>query len=223
MALNNTVNNILSKMHNQSIASDKGSYGEEAVFAICESIYQECSGSLIHSYTYKTVPSLSGNIKRSGNDLYVENTGSLTEIDIMLITPFKIFPIEVKAYKANTITLTNDKISGCSFTDKSPVHQNEMHMRHLYPQIYTAVPNGMTEYIIPIVVFADKTKVIDNRTVDNKNYIKVTILNQLNTLIREHNKPYNNTLLDVASIEMKLRGTMLKNEKFLPYIPKKKK
>jgi hypothetical protein len=219
LSLSKTVNNILNKMHSQKVASDKGSYGEEAVFSICEDLYQRRGGILIHSYSYKTERELAGNIKREGSSLYVENTGSFTEIDILLITPYKIYPIEVKAYKAKQITLTNDKIVGCSADSKSPVHQNEMHMRHLYPKIFTSLPDGQCyEYIVPIVVFADETLVVDSRSADQREYMKVTILNQFRQLLEAYDKPHNNTLLDVKSLEIKLRSAMTSYEKFLPYI-----
>lgn len=221
MSLSSTVNGILDKMHSQSVASDKGSYGEQAVFSICEDIYQRKGGILIHSYEYRVEKELAGNIKRDGGRFYVENLGTVTEIDVLLVTPYRMYPIEVKAYKANKITLTNDKISGCASTGKSPEHQNEMHCRHLYPKVFMSLPNGMTEFITPIVVFADQAIVADMRSQDRKDYIKVTILNQLRQLLEELDKPYNNTLLDLPSIELKLRSAMTSSEKFLPYIKNK--
>lgn len=220
MALSNTVNSILNKMHSQKVASDKGSYGEQAVFSICEDLYQRRGGILIHSYTYKTVPELAGNIKREGNSFYIENLGTHTEIDILLVTKYKMYPIEVKAYKANKINLTNSKIEGCASTSKSPEHQNEMHCRHLYPQIFMSLPNGSTDYIVPIVVFVDQATVSDSRTQDHKDYIKVTILNKLRQLLEENDKPHNGTILDLPAIETKLRNSMISCEKFLPYVKK---
>lgn len=220
MSLNSTVNNILNQMHSQKVASDKGTYGEQAVFSVCEDLYQRRGGILIHSYTYKTEKDLAGNIKRDGSRFYVENLGATTEIDILLVTPYKMYPIEVKAYKSPKITLTNDRIAGCAATEKSPVHQNEMHCRHLYPQIFTALPDGMTEYIVPIVVFTDKTTIVDSRTPDNKEYIHVTILNQLRQLLESFDKPYNGFILDLPNVEMKLRQAMTSCEKFLPYVKK---
>lgn len=219
MSLTTSVNSILGKMHKQS-PTDKGTYGEEAVLAICEDIYQRQGGILIHSYSYKTVDGLAGNIKRHGNNLYVENLGSFTEIDVLLCTPYRVFPIEVKAYKANSIYLSNSGITGCAMNNKSPEHQNEMHCRHLYPHIYQSVPDGMVEYIIPIVVFVDEAKVADQRTEDRKEYIKVTILNQFRQLIESLNIPYNSTLLDLGSIEVQLRKAMVSSEKFFPYAPR---
>lgn len=219
MALSSDINGILDKMHSVKQATDKGTFGELNVFTICEDIYNRRGGILIHSYTYSTVKGLAGNIKWDGKP-YLENIGSFTEIDILLCTRNKIFPIEVKAYKANKITLTNERITGCRANEKSPVHQNEMHMRHLYPHIYTAIPNGSTGFIEPIVVFVDETEVIDSRTQDNREYIKVTILNQLRQLIEFYDKPFNNTLIDLPLLEKKLRNAMISSEKFLPYIQK---
>lgn len=220
MSLSNSVNNILNKMHNQDKATAKGSYGEKAVFSICEDLYQRRGGILIHSYEYKVEKDLAGNIKRDGDKLYVENLGTTTEIDILLVTPYKLYPIEVKAYKANKITLTNDRISGCASTTKSPVHQHEMHLRHLYPKIFPSIPDGITDYIVPIVVFADESTIVDSRTKDNKEYIKVTILNQLRSLLEELDKPLNGYKLDLPSIEARLKEAMSSSEKFLPYIKK---
>lgn len=220
MSLSNTVNSILKKMHEQDVPTNKGTYGEQAVFSICEDFYQHCGGILIHSYSYKVDKSLSGNIKIDDKGKgYVENLGSTTEIDILLVTPYKMFSIEVKAYKAKKITLTNTGISGCAFSNKSPVHQNEMHMRHLYPAIFSSLPDGMCyQYVVPIVVFTDETVIVDSRTGYQLEYILVRTLNNLKMTIDSYNKVYNNTLLDLPSIESKLRSVMVSSEKFLPYI-----
>lgn len=216
LSLTKEVNDILSKMHNSGEPKSKGVYGEQACLSICETIYRNQGGILIHSYAYKTVPGLAGNIK-FGNGFYVENLGSMTEIDLLLVTPFRIFPIEVKSYKASKITLTNDRISGCRSTDKSPEHQNEMHCRHLYPHIYKNIPNGDTRYIVPIVVFVDETTVSDQRTKDHKDYIVVTVLNRLRSELLKHNVPIDNTKLNLKALEASLRSAMISNEKFLPY------
>lgn len=206
-------------MHAQQVPTEKGVYGEQAVFSICEDLYQRRGGILIHSYCYKVEEGLAGNIKRDGSSFYVENLGSSTEIDILLVTRYKIYLLEVKAYKSKKITLTNERIEGCAADSKSPVHQNEMHARHLYPKIFASLPDGQCyEYIVPIVVFTDETKIVDSRTPDQRNYMYVTILNQLRQLLEEHDKPHNGIVLDVPAIELKLRSAMRSYEKFLPYI-----
>lgn len=213
-----SVDSILKRMHSQD-ATHKGTTGEQAVFTICEKFYNEYGGILIHSYAYKTVDGLAGNIKTQYGEFYVENIGGYTEIDILLCTPFKIFPIEVKAYKAKKIILTDDRIAGCNVTNKSPIHQNEMHMRHLYPQIFTNIPGGKCyEYVVPIVVFVDRCTVEDNRSREIQDYIPIAILNTLNATITKYNKPVNNTIIDLKGLEQSLRSAMVSNSVFLPYV-----
>ena len=213
-----SVDSILKRMHSQD-AIAKGTTGEQAVFTICEKFYNEYGGILIHSYAYKTVDGLAGNIKTKYEGFYVENIGGYTEIDILLCTPFKIFPIEVKAYKAKKIILTDDRIAGCNVTNKSPIHQNEMHMRHLYPQIFTNIPGGKCyDYVVPIVVFVDRCIVEDNRSQEIQDYIPIAILNTLNATITKYNKPVNNTIIDLKGLEQSLRSAMVSNSVFLPYV-----
>lgn len=195
----------------------KGSFGEQAVFRICEEIYQLNGGILYHSYTYKTDPDKKGNIKRNDRGvLFVENLSSTTEIDVLLVTKNKVFPIEVKAYKAKEIVLTDDGISGCYKTDKSPIHQNEMHCRHLYPAIFRALPDGDTRYIEPIVVFVDKCKIIDKRSDEQKRYIKVAILDTLRKTIEEKDKHLEYTI-DLNIMAKCLNEACTSYERLLPY------
>lgn len=216
--MSSEVNSILMRMH-QHRGAGKGDYGEQAVFSICEEIYNQQTGILIHSYCYKTIPGLAGNIKKDGSKLYVEHLGGYTEIDVLLVTPFKIFPIEVKAYAANSITLTDEGISGCNVTNKSPIHQNEMHLRHLYPNIYLSIPEGdCYNYVVPIVVFVDRCTLIDKRSDRVRKYIPIAILNNLKATIAVNNVPYNNTLLDLKDLELSLRKAMISSSKFLPYV-----
>lgn len=181
--INKAVDMCLNKMRAVG-GTGKGVYGEQAVFKICEQIYQKQGGMLFHSFSYKVDPSKAGNIKVSeqGN-LMLENLGSSTEIDVLLVTPYRIFPIEVKAYKSKEIVLTDDRISGCYKTDKSPIHQNEMHARHLYASIFKCIPEGDTKYIVPICCFVDECKIVDKRSDWQKTYIyKATLDNLYNTL-----------------------------------------
>lgn len=207
-----TVNAYMSKMH-QIGGTGKGVYGELAALAVCESMYQKYGGLLYHSYTYKTDASLPGNIKVGGpGGFYIENLGSYTEIDILLVTPYRVFPIEVKAYAAHTIRLANERISGCNQTGKSPIHQNEMHCRHLYSSIYEALPDGKTSYVIPIVVFVDKCTLRDERTSDNKKYVYATVISRLPGLLERLNTP-GKYRLDLEMMERRLKAAMVSCEK----------
>lgn len=213
MGFKSDVNKILNTMHRQSGAG-KGIYGEDTVFTICENMYLEYGGILYHSYSYKTDSRLPGNIKKN-NGLYLENLGSMTEIDVLLITPFRIFPIEVKAYKADTITLTDDGMSGATHNEKSPVHQNEMHCRHLLSGITLGIPDGDPRYIVPIVVFVDNAKILDKRTKVQRDYIKVTILNNLYSMLIKYNKPMKYRI-DLDVLQSYLKKIEISYEKHLP-------
>lgn len=213
--LNNSVNQLLGKMRT-STQTGKGTFGEQAVFKICEQHYQSEGGILVHSYSYKTDKSQAGNIKKGENgQLYIENLGDYTEIDVMYISKYRVFPIEVKAYKSKEITLTDDGISGCYKTDKSPVHQNEMHCRHLYPVIYRGLPNGNTNYIVPIVCMVDTANIMDCRSDWQKDYIKLCILNTLEDTIKQFNTPLGYQL-NLQLMDSLLKEAMIKSEKYLP-------
>lgn len=215
MNFNDKVNQCLSEMKQHS-STDKGSFGEKAVLSICEEFYQTQGGILIHSYSYKTDEMQEGNIKKDEQGkLYIENLGGFTEIDVLYVSPYRIFPIEVKAYKAKKIVLTDDSIAGCYKTDKSPVHQNEMHCRHLYADIFRVIPDGITDYIVPIVCFVDKCEIEDNRSDWQRQYIYVSILDTLKDVISYFNTPLSYRL-NLSEIDNALKQAMVSNEKYLP-------
>lgn len=217
--LDKSINKILSDMRASSAKSGsttKGTYGEKAVMQICEQFYQSDGGILIHSYSYKTDKEQKGNIKRAEDGhLMVENLGDFTEIDVLYVSPFRIFPIEVKAYRAKEIRLDDAGIYGCYKTDKSPVHQNEMHCRHLYPHVFRALPKGQTDYIVPLVCLVDKANLIDERNDWQKTYIKVCTLDSLEATIREYNTPLD-FKLNLDLMNSILREAMVSSEKYLP-------
>lgn len=214
-SLDSAVNGALNKMH-KNTSTGKGTYGEQAVLAVCEKYYQKEGGILIHSYSYKTDREQVGNIKKGDNgNLYVENLSDYTEIDVLYVSRFRVFPIEVKAYKSKEITLDDSGIYGCYKTDKSPVHQNEMHCRHLYPFLFRGLPDGDTSYIVPIVCFTDECKIIDSRSDWQKDYIHVCALNGLDSVIHTFNTPLRYRL-NIQQINNLLKEYMVKHEKYLP-------
>lgn len=213
-SIDKDINGLLNTMHSQA-AKEKGSTGELAVTRICEEFYNTMGGILYHSYSYRTDPEQAGNIKKSEGKLYVENLGTFTEIDVLYVSPFKVFPIEVKSYKAKEIILTDDGISGCAITDKSPVHQNEMHCRHLYAHLFKCLPDGDTSYIVPIVCMVDEATVRDKRTKWQKQYIKVCILNTLKDMIQKNNNP-GAYRLDLGAIDKELREASTDYDKYYP-------
>lgn len=213
--INSAVNDVLNKMHTYNQV-EKGTYGEQAVFKICEEFYQRDGGILIHSYSYKTDKDQAGNIKRNDTGmLYVENLSDYTEIDILYVSKFRVFPIEVKAYKAKEIRFDDAGIYGCYKTDKSPVHQNEMHCRHLYPRLFRALQDGSTEFIVPIVCMVDRATIIDERSDWQKDYIQLCVLDNLESTIQRFNQPIGYQL-NLKLVDQILKECMIKNEKYLP-------
>ena len=206
---------ILKEMHNSNGVA-KGDPGERAVLKICEEFYQQQGGILYHSYEYTTDRELPGNVKKDENtgNLYIENLGSTTEIDVLLVTPFRVFPIEVKAYRAKKITFTDKEIAGCRVTSKSPVHQNEMHCRHLYSSLFKALPNGDTSYIVPLVVLVDKCTVVDERSDWQKEYIKICTLNTLRKTLIQYNTP-GDFKLNLTSVDNTLKDIRTSYNKYL--------
>ena len=217
--LDSNVDALLKKMHaagKTGVATNKGSIGEQAVIKVCEEFYQSQGGILIHSYTYKTDKDQLGNIKRGDNgNFFVENLGDITEVDVLFVSKFRVFPIEVKAYKAKQIRIDDAGIYGCYKTDKSPIHQNEMHCRHLYPHIYRALPEGSTDYVCPVVVFVDQTDLVDERSEWQREYIKACTLDNLRKTIAENNYPLDYQL-NLTLVNNILKEAMIKNELYLP-------
>lgn len=211
----NQMNNILKGMRTTDM-KQKGTKGEEAVFKLCEQLYQRHGGILYHSYSYKVDKKLPGNIKKNEDgSLRLENLGDLTEIDVLYVSPYRVFPIEVKSYSAKQITLKDDCIEGTRSTGKSPVHQNEMHCRHLYSHIFRALPDGKTDYIVPIVVFVDRCKLVDKRSAWQKEYIYKAILNNLKSTLVSYNVPGKYSI-NLKLMEDCLKEAELNHEKFLP-------
>ena len=215
MRMDKEINALLKTMHSEEV-KQKGTTAEMGVVKICEEFYQEYGGILYHSYTYKVDKSLAGNIKRNDNgNLYVENLGATTEIDILLVTPFRIFPIEAKAYRTKKVTFTDDGVAGCSVTSKSPVHQHEMHCRHLYSHIFKSLPDGDTSYIVPVVCMIDKAQIDDKRSNWQKDYIKICTINALRELLVKYNVP-GKYMLDLKSIDMTLKEAGTDYNKYFP-------
>ena len=200
----NDINKWMKDYEKVSNATEKGDIAENMVYRICEEVYKRQGGILMHSYSHKVDKDLKGNIKRKGDVLFIENLGSFTEIDVLLVTPYRIIPIEVKAYSSKKIVLTDKQISGVFADEKSPVHQNEMHCRHLYSSIFKCLPDGMTEYIKPLVVFADRCTLDDQRSGWQKEYIPVCLLNDLEAMLQKLNKP-GQYRLDLRAVDQALK------------------
>ena len=197
-------------------AKQKGDLGEDAVLDLCLALKRAGDGILIQSfeYPYASRPdgrNYTGNIKWEGAQYveYTDRQGLKDEIDILLVTPVRIFPIEVKSYHANIHIYDHwmDRTNGgksLSPVDKSPLAQAEKHARHLYHSIYDVLPDGQSAYIVPIVCFVDRCSIDDDRETRNQTYLPVCVLNNLRQTIFTYNTPLRYGL-DLNAIRRKLK------------------
>ena len=209
-----TINSILGEMRKAGKVSDwkdKGNAGEQAVLQICLDLQRKIGGLVYHSYQYpyQTDPSgkvYTGNIKLE-NGKYVEYTEStralVDEIDVLYVTDYRVFVIEVKAYHAKIDVYDHWVKKNGTPVDKSPVLQTEKHCRHLYHALSPVLPDGKPNYIVPLCCFVDRCTVNDTRSPEFENYIELCILNNLKSTIMSLNTPleYN---LDLDEIKRKL-------------------
>lgn len=191
--------------------SEKGDLGEEAVLKLClERKERQNCGLLYHSFMYPYQSNRSG-VVYTGNIIYkdedfIEYTDNSIndEIDVLYITPYRIFPIEVKSYGSKRLDIYDYWFNRAGTpVEKSPFAQAEKHARHLYHAINTVIPDGDPKYIKPIVCFVDKCKVHDERSEEQQEYIPVCILNNLIATINRYSIPldYN---LDLSAVADKL-------------------
>lgn len=181
---------------NSNIAKSKGSIGEEILLQILKDYRQtQPEARIIHSYSYKlqsdrdskTYP---GNIKKIGGS-FCEVTGEnlIDEIDLVLITPYRIFAIEAKARTGTWKIYDHWVKQNGTESEKSPITQTEKHARHLYHLLHEYLPDGKPEYIVPLTVFVDKAKILDERNPSMKLYVQVAIANTLKQKIKSNNVP----------------------------------
>lgn len=210
------INNLLNNMRRAGKMQDaksKGDLGEDAVLSLIFERRERAGVGLIYqSYKYPYQSSrddviYTGNIKyENGSFFDVTSKGLFDEIDVLYITPFRVFPIEVKSYGNCKLKVYDHWLDRNSTkVDKSPVTQAEKHARHLYHAIHDVLPDGNPEYIVPLVCFVDKCKVVDSRSDKFRTYVPVCILNNLVAVINEYNKPleYN---LSLDNVENKLKN-----------------
>lgn len=208
------INKILARMRKSGKLQDmkgKGDAGEDAVLNICLERQRRRGGLLYQSFEYPYQSNnegkvYTGNIKWEDDEYreYTETKRQLyDEIDVLYITDYRVFAIEVKAYHAK-IDITNEWMTKNGVkVDKSPIAQAEKHARHLYHAICDVLPDGKPQYIIPICCFVDRCTITDNRSDKMSYYIPVSILNTFKKKIIEYDTPleYN---LDLPAIKRKL-------------------
>lgn len=213
----NSVKSFIDEMRSAH-GVDKGVWGERAALRLLLDVYRERGGILIHSYEYKTDPTKNGNIKKGDDGKhYLENLGPYTEIDILYVSQYRVFPIEIKSYEAQTIRLTTDGIAGCAVTNKSPIHQNEMHCNHLYSAIAESI-NGNPQFIVPIVCFMtwhNKPIIEDQRPDIERGYILTANTNTLVDTIKKCDTPLD-CRINLDMIDRQLRAVMNSADTYYP-------
>lgn len=208
------INDVLSNMRKAGKVQDmkeKGNLGEDAVLALCLQRKEAVGKGILYQsfmYPYQTNREgvvYTGNIKYENNEFVEYSSESINdEIDVLYVTPYRIFAIEVKSYSSKTLDVYEHWFNrGSTPVDKSPIAQAEKHARHLYHAIYDVLPDGDPKYIVPLVCFVDKCKVRDDRSQHFIDYTPVCILNSLLKTIEKYNKPLQyNLVLD--EVERKL-------------------
>lgn len=207
------IEDAMKKMHkHRAIHKTKGDFGELAVIEVVKAYSKIRGGRVYHSYKYRYASNrhginYPGNIHRDANGKYTSvngNSGTEDEIDVLYITPYRIFVIEAKArggvWKIDEEWCTQNSRP----VDKSPIAQGEKHARHLYHSLYEYLPDGNENYIVPIVVYVDRVRVMDSRSAKSKFYIPATIVNQLKKKLASHDTPLQYEL-DIDSIMEKLK------------------
>lgn len=220
-----SLNSVLGKMRaagKLQNMKDKGDLGEEAVLSICYDRKQKTGNGLLYQsymYPYQTNKSgicYLGNVVFKEGELIDYSRDTLNdEIDVLYVTPYRVFPIEVKSYHAKSLEVYEHWFNkNGEPVEKSPIMQAEKHARHLYHLIYDVLPDGDPHYIQPIVCFVDRCQVIDDRSDHFFDYIPVCVLNNLLKILNRYNKPltYN---LDLKEVERKLMSGKVSIKKTL--------
>lgn len=208
------IDSILQDMRKAGKVSDwkdKGNAGEQAVLQVCLELQRKIGGLIYHSYQYPYQSDTSGKIYTGNikleNGKYVEYTESKRaledEIDVLFVTDYRVFVIEVKSYHAKIEVYDHWLKKNGTEVDKSPILQTEKHCRHLYHAISYVLPDGNPNYIVPLCCFVDRCTVTDNRSPEFERYIPICILNNLKSTLMSLNTPldYN---LDLEEIKRKL-------------------
>lgn len=218
MALSTTVNQRLQAMRDAGRlgnVKEKGAQGEAAVMDIMHSYRAHRGGLLYQGFMYPYATDRSGKLYL-GNIFWDAEKGKYyditkqvnDEIDVLYISNYRIFAIEVKSYHMKKVVLKDDwMVRDGSPVDKSPPCQAEKHARHLYHQLFDVIPNGDPKYIVPVVCFVDRVEkeFDDQRSPDFFAYMPVVPINQLQQAIIDSDTQREYTL-DLAAIERKLKS-----------------
>lgn len=189
-SLKDEVNELLGLLSDNSLApQERGTVGEQCVEKIGRYIVEQLGGYYLSSLVLPQSPVL--------------QSGSTTEIDSLIITPQRIFVVEVKTYKS-TIKIKNDSSMTSSSFDHNFLLQNEMHARALYHLIHRYLPYGSDDYIVPVLIPVGVGGFTDDRPAKDKKLYPVVPLQLLPKLIAQNSVVKNKSLasygLDMRAI-----------------------
>lgn len=215
-----TINQRLAEMRAAGKVLDikaKGAAGEAAALDVVHGYRTKHGGILKSGYMYPYASNRQNQIYL-GNIFWDEEkqrfydvTRQLNdEIDILYISHYRVFAIEIKAYHDDTIVITNEWMERQGRkVDKSPLAQAEKHARHLYHQLYDVLPFGDPRYICPLVCFVDRSTIDDRRSAEMRYYLPAIPLNWLKQTLLDYDRPVDGTnvyTLDLEMIEKKLKS-----------------
>lgn len=209
------VDNILANMRSVSKAGDyiaKGALGEQALIEVIKD-YTRCNGGVMfqsvkYPYAHKHDNTIAGgNLKWEDGKIVSYETGGgrelVDECDVVLITDRRIFILEAKSYSQTTLIITPywtfSSKKKCpenplGAVEKCLMSQTEKHARHFYNTFWEFLPEGYPDYIVPILVSIDKSKIQNQQ-----DEYPVAVLNNVNYVIGELDK-YLKYSLNVAKI-----------------------
>lgn len=173
----------LSKLNDEG----KGELGKKIVFEVLKRYKKTVPGSiLINTLAYPYCKNAKGNVKlKDDKFVTVSNSDADDEIDVVLITPYRIFLCEVKVYRYDIIFTDIWTYRPKGPVEKSVPLQAEKHARHFYYNFFDVIPDGKPYYIVPVMVIADKSNITDKRSAKWKRYIPITNLNVLNKTVSQ--------------------------------------
>jgi len=193
---------------NSLTGKEKGDLGESIALSAIKRYDKEVNNtkSLIYQgFKYSYTASVPGNAvyDKTSNSFKSFDSGSFDdEIDILYITEYRIFIIEVKARSGTWVFKDDWSFVRNEPSEKCPAAQTEKHARQFYSRCYPYIPDGNPEYVKCVLCFVDRVKLLDKRQHDYG--IKLSILNTLLMEISKLNVPLDRRI-DIGGLETQLQ------------------
>ena len=188
MGINDTLKAI-SKLKGFENSKEKGDAGEDAAIILIKDIIKSIPGekALFQSVVYRLMcdkdgNELPGNLTLTAGRLEPNVSNGTGEIDVLLLTEYHIFIIEVKTYNAYILVDDDWTYKGTNPKQLDPLkfcnlQQVEKSARHFYQQYIDMIPRGDHNYIKPVLVYSQGKLEVKTKDYD------VTLLNGLREVI----------------------------------------